>query len=239
MKTTQAIIDQLHEFTNKEKALQKEKFFQTHPGGYGEGDLFMGATNPEVKSVFLSFIQEIDDQDLKSLILHPIHEVRMGACYLLVALYQKARKDKSAQKHWVDFYLKHLEGINNWDLVDTTCYKILGDWLLEKDKTTLYVLAESGDLWKERVAIVSTLGFIKKDQFDDAIKLCEQFIHHDKDIIHKAVGWVLKEMGKRNKPLLEQFIKRYYDLMPRTILRIAIEKFTSDERKAYLTGCFL
>ena len=154
---------------------------------------------------------------------------------MLVLKYERA-KPTEVKAHWVDVYLANLEGINNWDLVDSSAYQILGSWLHDKPRDILVQFALSDDLWKQRIAIVATYYFIKRDDFSSTLEIAEILLHHDHDLIHKAVGWMLREAGNRNRDVEEQFLNQHYKTMPRTALRYAIEKFPEDKRKAYLKG---
>jgi len=225
-------LESYHSFEKAEKA---PKFFQSHAGGYGEGDQFLGVAVPNQRKVAKKFWSNVELRELQLLLNDPIHEVRLSAIFMLVEKYKKA-KTQADKKVWVDLYLANLGGVNNWDIVDSSADKILGNWLLDKDRTILYELAQSGDLWSERIAIVATYEFIRNNQFEDTYKIAEILLNHQHDLIHKAVGWMLKEMGKRNTEAEEYFLKKYYKKMPRTMLRYAIEKLGEQRRQAYLKG---
>ena len=225
-------LESYHDFEKAEKA---PKFFQSHAGGYGEGDQFLGVAVPDQRKVAKKFWSEIEKDELARLLNDPIHEVRLSAIFMLVEKYKKA-KNQANKKVWVELYLKNLSGVNNWDIVDSSADKILGNWLLDKDRKILYDLAQSGDLWKERIAIVATYEFIRNNQFEDTYKIAKLLLNHQHDLIHKAVGWMLKEMGKRNPEAEEYFLKKHYKEMPRTMLRYAIEKLGEKRRLAYLKG---
>jgi len=167
--------------------------------------------------------------DIQKLLDSKIHEHRLVGLLILVDKYEK-----SNNKEIVDFYLANTKNINNWDLVDLTAHKILGHYLLDKDRTLLYNLARSNDLWEKRISIISTFYFIKNNDFKDALKISEILLNDKHDLIHKAVGWMLREIGKRDQKAEEKFLKKYYKKMPRTMLRYAIEKFDEKKRKAYL-----
>jgi 3-methyladenine DNA glycosylase AlkD len=154
---------------------------------------------------------------------------------MLVLKYETSKKE-GYKKEIVDFYLQHLDRMNNWDLVDSSAYKILGPWLLDKNKDILYELAESRNLWKQRVAIMATYYFIKQGHFEDTLRIAEMLVNHEHDLIHKAVGWMLREIGNRDRNVEENFLKKHYKHMPRTMLRYAIEKFKPELRKQYLNG---
>ena len=224
-------LESYHDFDKAEKA---PKFFQAQTGGYGEGDQFLGVSVPNQRKVAKKFWADVDEEQLVKLLNDPIHEVRLSAVFMLVEKFNKAKGEQ--KDHWVKVYLNNLGGINNWDLVDSSADKILGKWLLDKDKTILYNLAKSGDLWKERIAIVATYEFIRNNQFEETHKIAEMLLENPHDLIHKAVGWMLKEMGKRNPEAEEYFLKKHYQKMPRTMLRYAIEKLGEQRRIAYLKG---
>lgn len=224
-------LESYHDFEKAEKA---PKFFQAQTGGYGEGDQFLGVSVPNQRKVAKRFWADVNEVELVKLLNDPIHEVRLSAIFMLVEKFNKAQEEE--KEHWVNVYLDNLKGINNWDLVDSSADKILGKWLLKKDKTILYTLAASGDLWKERIAIVATYEFVRNNQFEETYKIAEMLLEHPHDLIHKAVGWMLKEMGKRNPEAEESFLKKHYHKMPRTMLRYAIEKLGHQRRMAYLKG---
>ncbi len=234
MKTITSIKHCLESYNDFDKAEKAPKFFQAQSGGYGEGDQFLGVSVPNQRKVAKKFWANINEVELVKLLNDPIHEVRLSAVFMLVEKFNKAKVDE--KEHWVKVYLNNLGGINNWDLVDSSADKILGKWLLDKDKTILYNLATSGDLWKERIAIVATYEFIRNNRFEETYKIAEMLLEHPHDLIHKAVGWMLKEMGKRNPEAEEYFLKKHYHKMPRTMLRYAIEKLGEQRRVAYLKG---
>jgi 3-methyladenine DNA glycosylase AlkD len=163
--------------------------------------------------------------------------VRLAGLLALVQKYQHAHKDNDTQQECIDFYLSHLDGINNWDLVDLSCYELLGRWLVDKDATLLYDLARNGKtVWENRIGIVSTMWFLRNGRLDDTYAIADILLHHEHDLIHKAVGWLLREAGKRDEAALEAFLLPRYRTMPRTILRYAIETFPEEKRQAYLKG---
>ncbi len=173
--------------------------------------------------------------DLAILIQDEFHEIRMLALFILVIRYEKA-KEELVHKKVCDFYLKHIKAVNNWDLVDSTAHKILGAYLEDKNRRLLYDYANSGQLWLQRIAIIATFCYIRHEDYDDALKISEILLDHEHDLIHKAVGWMLREVGNRNQSVEEEFLKKYYHTMPRTMLRYAIEKFEEPLRKKYLYG---
>ena len=208
------------------------RFFKTGPGQYGEGDKFLGIKVPVTREVVKACWRETGLQDLEECIASEYHEVRLAALLALVELF---RHNKSKQKEYVDFYLAHTDRINNWDLVDLSCYPLLGVWLLDKDRQLLYDLARDGKtIWEQRIGIVSTMTFIRHGQLQDTFDIADILLHHPHDLIHKAVGWLLREAGKRDKEALVAYLEPRYLTMPRTMLRYAIEKFPEAERQQYL-----
>ena len=208
------------------------RFFKTGPNQYGEGDKFLGIKVPVTREVVKKVWQQTSWQDLEECIGSEYHELRLAALLTLVRIFERDRSQRGA---CVDFYLKHTSGINNWDLVDLSCYPLLGVWLLDKDRELLYRLAREGKtIWEQRIGIVSTMTFIRHGDLRDCFAIADILLHHPHDLIHKAVGWLLREAGKRDKKALEDFLAPRYLSMPRTMLRYAIERFPEDERKAYL-----
>ena len=222
-------LSQLH---NPEKAKNLSWFFKTGKGQYGEGDIFLGIPVPEQRKVAKRYI-DIPLIELQELLSSKIHEHRLTALLILVSKYEKA--DTSGRNEIFNFYLRNTENINNWDLVDLSAPRIVGEYLYHKDPSILFTLAKSNNVWERRIAVLSTFNFIRYNDFDSALKLAELLVHDEHDLIHKAVGWMLREIGKRNQETEEQFLKKHYMHMPRTMLRYAIEKFDKDTRKSYLT----
>ena len=213
------------------------RFFKTGPGQYGEGDQFLGIKVPVTRDVVRDCWKETSFADLEECIRSAFHEVRLAALLTLVEIFKHARKNPALQQQCIDFYLSHTEFINNWDLVDLSCYPLLGEWLLDKDRGLLYDLARNGKtLWEQRIGIVSTMTFIRHGQLSDTFAIADILLHHPHDLIHKAVGWLLREAGKKDKAALEAYLLPRYLTMPRTMLRYAIEKFPEAERQLYLTG---
>ena len=219
-----------------------ERFFKTGPGQYGEGDKFLGIKVPVTREVVGRCWREVDFAQLGECLASEYHEVRLAGLLALVQIYSHAKKDRPLRQACVDFYLSHTDRINNWDLVDLSCYPLLGDWLLDKDRTVLYGLARDGKtVWEQRIGIVSTMTFVRHGQLADTFALADILLHHPHDLIHKAVGWLLREAGKRDKAALEAFLRGpgpdgapRLRTMPRTMLRYAVEKFPEPERQAYL-----
>lgn len=237
MKATEAIQKDLHSHSCKAHATALQRFFKTGPGEYGEGDVFIGVRMPDVRAVARAH-RGIYLKEAVSLLHSPIHEERL--CALVILCEQFARGSKEEKKQIYREYLKNAAHINNWDLVDISAHKIVGAYLYEapkeETKKTLQKLAASNNLWERRIAVVATATFIAHDAFAPTLTLSKQLLNDEHDLIHKAVGWMLREVGKRDIEALEDFLKRHYKKMPRTMLRYAIEKFPEKRRKEYLAG---
>jgi len=227
------ILTLLKSKSNPEKAAFFPRFFKSLPGEYGEGDRFLGVTVPEQRKIVKSVYSEISLEELSKLLQNEYHEARLTAILILVLKFEKI-KNAEARKEIVDFYLNHLDYVNNWDLVDSSCHKILGPYLANEDRKLLYDLAFSDKLWRQRIAMITTIHFIKKEDFKDALALAEILLHRDHDLIHKAVGWMLREIGNKDQQVELDFLDTHYQTMPRTALRYAIEKFEEPLRKYYL-----
>ena len=211
------------------------RFFKTGPGEYGEGDLFLGIKVPITRSVVKDCWKGTSFEDLEECLASGYHEVRLAGLLTLVEIFSHSRKDPLVQERCIGFYLAHTERINNWDLVDLSCYQLLGSWLMDKDRSLLYDLARNGkSVWEQRIGIVSTMAFIRKGQLDDTFAIADILLDHPHDLIHKATGWLLREAGKRDGSALREFLATRYMNMPRTMLRYAIEKFHEPERQQYL-----
>jgi len=224
------IRNKLSKLADKERAEILQRFFKTGKGEYGEGDIFIGIKLPAQKALVKEY-KDISLKDIEKLLKSKVHEERSLALGILKKQYAKTENKKI-----VDFYLKHTKFVNNWDLVDVSAPHILGDWLLEKDRKILYKLAKSKNLWEKRISIITTLTFIRNNDFKDCLKISKILLKDDYDLIHKAVGWMLREVGKRDLKTEERFLKKYYKQMPRTMLRYAIERFQEIKRQAYLKG---
>ena len=218
---------------NPKQAVILQRFFKTGKGEYGEGDIFYGIKVPVQKTIAKRF-KDLAFEDLKVLISAKVHEERLVAAFILVDQYK--RSDEKKKKIVFDFYLKNRKGINNWDLVDLSAPKIVGAYLIDKEKDLLYKFAVSKDLWEKRIAIISTQTFIREHFFEDTLNISEILLQDKHDLIHKAVGWMLREVGNRDLETEEEFLKKHYKTMPRTMLRYAIEKFPEQKRIAYLRG---
>lgn len=217
------------------QARHLSRFFKTGPGQYGEGDLFLGIKVPTTREIVKQQWKSTSFDELEECVASPYHEIRLAALLILIQIFSHAKGDTDTQKRCVDFYLSHTAHINNWDLVDLTCYEIIGTWLLDKDRTLLYQLAERGKtIWEQRIGIVSTMKFIRNGETDDTFRIADILLHHPHDLIQKATGWLLREAGKKDVGKLKEYLSTRYQTMPRTTLRYAIEKFPEEERKAYL-----
>lgn len=208
-----------------------QHFFKTGPGEYGEGDIFAGIKVPPCRELAKKYLH-LDFKSLQKLVSSKIHEERAIALMILVLKFKKA--DEKTQTQIFKFYLKNTKHINNWDLVDASAPYILGVYLKERDRRVLYKLARSKNLWERRIAMITTWYFIRQRDFTDAIKLANILVHDKHDLMHKAVGWMLREVGKRDLATEKKFLKQHAATMPRTALRYAIEKFPEKERRAYL-----
>lgn len=221
---------------NPELAAFQQKFFKTYPGGYGEGDLFLGLTVPQTRELAKKYVS-LAGAEITVLLRRAEHELRLTALHILEYRYAKVKTLEERQTI-VTLYLENLDMVNNWDLVDTSCYKILGRWLYEQSDTEhptiLWKLAESGKLWKERIAIVATMWFIRQGLVGETYALARHFIAHPHDLMHKAVGWLVREAGKKDPDSLHAFLEEFAATMPRTMLRYAIERLSPEERQDYM-----
>ncbi|MBI2134607.1 DNA alkylation repair protein [Candidatus Woesearchaeota archaeon] len=225
------LAKEIKEHSHPDKAKIYARFFKTGKGQYGEGDVFLGLTVPEQRELAKKYVN-LGLSDLKKLIYNKYHEHRLTGFFILVYKYQKAN-EREKQKI-VDFYIKHKNRSNNWDLIDCVADKLLGKHLINKDKSLLYELAKSQSLWDRRIAIITTFEFLKNHKFDDTIKISEILLNDSHDLIHKAVGWMLREMGKRDEKELMKFLDKHHKNMPRTMLRYAIERLDNNKKEFYL-----
>lgn len=227
------IINELESLANTKKAKKLQGFFKTGPGQYGESDIFLGIVVPEQRKIAKKYFN-LNLDEIQQLLDSRIHEHRLSGLFILISKYKKTKgKDR---EDIFDFYMHNAKkgNIDNWDLVDLSAPNIVGDFLEKKNKGELYTLAKSENLWEKRIAILSTFHFIRQNQFDDTLKLSELLLKDKHDLIHKAVGWMLREVGKRDKQVLTSFLNKHYKNMPRTMLRYSIEKFDDSERKEWL-----
>ena len=230
---TEKITKTLRSLANPDIAAHSQRFFKTGKSEYGEGDQFLGIRVPVLREQVKKF-QKTALEDIQKLLTSSFHEERLFSLLLLVDKFTKG--DEGEKTAIYQLYLNNTQYINNWDLVDCSACKIVGVYLESRDRRVLYKLVQSTSLWERRIAIMSTFQFIRKNQFDDTLNLSEQLITDKEDLIHKAVGWMLREIGKRDTRVEKSFLKSRYKKMPRTMLRYAIEKFPEQERKQYLKG---
>jgi 3-methyladenine DNA glycosylase AlkD len=226
--------EEIRALANKEIAENSLRFFKTGKGEYGYGDIFLGVRVPKIRLIAKKHI-DISIIDMKTLIQSKYHEERLLGLIILVNKYSKT-KDRKIKDQLYKIYISSFKYINGWDLVDVTCPHVVGKHLTDKDSSILYIWAKSDDLWTKRIAIVSTFSFIRKNDLEDTFKIAEILLQDKHDLIHKAVGWMLREAGKRDIKKEEAFLKKYYKIMPRTMLRYSIEKFPEDKRQKYLKG---
>lgn len=227
------ISAELHALASPELASLQQRFFKTGPGQYGEGDVFLGIKVPPVRALAKRH-RDADLDTIKALLHSKYHEERLFALLLLMQFYERASdKDRIAA---FDLYLDNTSHINNWDLVDVSAPHIVGRHLTTRPRKVLHRMAKSSSLWERRIAIISTLYFIRDNDFDDTLRIAQTLLHDEHDLMHKAVGWMLREVGKRDLEAEETFLLQHYQDMPRTMLRYAIERFPEKRRQQYLKG---
>ncbi len=237
--TAQDVLNALQAFARPDKAEFLPRFFQAHPGGYGEGDQFLGVVVPDQRKVARKF-RALGLGEMEKLLASPWHECRLTGLLILVEQYSRAASPKSGsaaqQKQLVSFYLAHTAAANNWDLVDASAHKILGHWLVNNpgERAVLDKLARSNKLWEQRIAVIATLPLSKAGELVYIQKLARQLLDHPHDLMHKAIGWMLREMGKVDVAALRAFLAEHHQQMPRTMLRYAIEKLPPAERKRWM-----
>lgn len=235
MSCLNSIKKELARQADPEKAKHSQRFFQAFPGGYGEGDRFLGLTVPLQRKVAGRYYREITLDELEALLRDPFHECRLTALYMMRLRFERART--AAEKEAiVELFLRNLDCINNWDLVDSSAPYILGPYLAESKSDLLCKLASSGELWKQRIAMMATFYFIRQGRYRETLCLAEKYLDHPHDLIHKATGWMLREIGNRDQDEEIAFLKKHYRQMPRTMLRYAIEKFDPPLREQFLKG---
>ena len=233
MNHIEMIKSDLNQYIINEKVGFLPRFFKTGVGEYGEGDKFIGVAVPNQRKVARKYYIDIELDEVEMLLREPIHEYRLTALFILCLKFEKTRED-SIKQSIVNLYLYNLQYVNNWDLVDSSAYIILGPHLQNKNKDVLYEFARSNDLWKQRIAIITTLYFIRNNKYEDTIKIAKILLDNVYDLIHKAVGWMLREIGNRNLQIEIEFLQKHYKQMPRTMLRYAIEKFDEELRQKFL-----
>jgi len=231
---TQKILARLSELGDPDVAARSQRFFKTGPGEYGEGDRFLGIRVPVIRKVVRE-VRHIELGDALELLRSPLHEARLLALLILVDRYSRAGTPAERRAIY-RAYLDHTEFINNWDLVDASAEHIVGAYLFERNRKPIYRLAGSISLWERRIAVLATFHFIKREQYDDTLAVAGLLLDDPEDLIHKAVGWMLREVGNRDRPAENRFLRKHYRRMPRTMLRYAIEKFPEKSRRAYLRG---
>lgn len=237
MKTLhQKVVDDLHSLANPDKIPDYMCFFKTGRGEYGEGDKFLGIKMPDIRKVIKEYRFVLSMNDIETFLYSEYHEERMFALLYLVAQYKSKKLSDAEREEIYSFYISNTKQINNWDLVDVTAPHIVGVHLLHRDRTVLYDFAHSDDLWKKRIAIISTFAFINTRQYDDTLNIADILLHDSHDLIHKAVGWAIRNVGIKDLQVELDFLKTRYQKMPRTMLRYAIEKFDEPLRLDYLKG---
>jgi 3-methyladenine DNA glycosylase AlkD len=229
----QEITQRLFALGNKERATVSQRFFKTGPGEYGEGDIFLGIKVPVLRGLAKEYF-DLSLKDVNTILESKFHEERLLSLFIMVD--QFSNGDRKKKKTIYELYLKNTVFINNWDLVDSSAHHIVGPYLMVKSKAPLYEMARSDLLWERRIDIMATFHYIKNDNFNDTLKIATRLLSDEEDLIHKAVGWMLREIGKRHLPSEETFLKKHYRKMPRTMLRYAIEKFPEPKRQRYLKG---
>ncbi len=229
-----SIKRELRRHANKKQAKTLSWFFKTGKGQYGEGDQFLGIKVPPLRELAKAFV-DLSFKEVEELLKSPYHEERLTALLILVRRYSKEKSEEAKEKIF-KFYIKNMKRINNWDLVDLSAQYIIGAFLEDKNKSILFRWAKSKDLWTRRIAIISTLHLIRQGHFATTLKIAKMLLKDEQDLIHKATGWLLREIGKRDLGTLENFLQEHYKIMPRTMLRYAIEKFPEQIRQAYLKG---
>lgn len=235
MSCVQKIKAELGRHADAKKAGELSRFFQAFPGGYGEGDRFLGVRVPDQRKMAKLFYKSAGLSCIERLLQDPVHEYRLTALFMLVNVFQ-ADRTGDVQKEVVDLYLRNTQYVNNWDLVDSSAHKLLGAYLADKERDILYTLAASDSLWEQRIAVIATFDFIRRGDYRDALKLAALLLTHPHDLIHKAVGWMLREVGNRDPDTEIVFLQEHYRQMPRTMLRYAIEKFEPELRMRFLKG---
>lgn len=223
--------EELLKLKNEEEAKHLMRFFKTQKGEYGEGDIFLGVRVPQTRKIVKKYFNQTSLRELQEMLNSKYHEIRLCALLMMVELFQKTDNKKEI----VNLYISNVKNINNWDLVDLTAHKIIGEYyLITNDDSIIRDLANSSHLWSERIAIVSQWSILRQGKFDLLIELCEKFLNHKHDLMHKAVGWMLREAGKKDMNILIQFLDKYSKIMPRTALRYSIEKLSIAQRQHYM-----
>ncbi|TRO47732.1 DNA alkylation repair protein, partial [Candidatus Bathyarchaeota archaeon] len=222
---------ELEKLSDPEHAMKLQGFFKTGKGEYGEGDVFLGLRVPDQRRVAKKY-RKAPLTDVSELLRSEIHEHRLTALFILTEQFNKGNEE--TRRRIVDLYLSNTAYVNNWDLVDSSAHKILGEWLIDKERGLLYELARSESLWERRISVISTFAFISRGDLVDAVALAEAMVDDEHDLIHKASGWVLREVGKKDQSVLEKFLLDHYKTMPRTMLRYSIERLPEELRRFYM-----
>jgi len=231
MYKAETIKKELKKLSDRDKAVNLSRYFKTGKGEYGEGGVFIGITLPDQRKIARQF-SGTDLSEIEKLLDDPVHECRLTALIILVGKYAKA--DDAGKQEIVELYLKKTSRINNWDLVDLSSPKIIGEYYFSRNRDMLYKLVKSGSIWEQRIAVLSTAYFTKKNDFKEIITFSEMLLDHKHDLIHKATGWMLREAGKMNPAVLKEFLDKHHKTMPRTMLRYSIEKLDQNDRLKYM-----
>ena len=234
MKTAIAIKKELGKLASLKQAQILQRFFKTGPGEYGEGDIFLGIKVPTQRQVVKKYYRDLPLSEIPKLLRTKVHEYRLVALLILVAKFNIKDINQAERKKIYDLYLKNTAYINNWDLVDLSAPNIVGVYLLDKPRAILYKLSKSNNLWERRIAILATFAFIRDNDYKDTLRIAKLLLGDKHDLIHKAVGWMLREVGKRDQAKEEKFLRAHYKVMPRTMLRYAIERLEESKRQRYM-----
>jgi len=233
MDTKKKVLEDIKNASDKKLAEHHQRFFKTGKGEYGEGDLFLGLKVPTIRAITKKYYEQISLDEIEELLQDPYHEVRVAALFLMILQYEKG--SEKIKSEILNVYLSNANQINNWDLVDLSAPKIIGHWAYENKKSDIiYQLADKKHLWSNRIAVVASYYFIKKGDFSIILDLSEKFLMHEHDLMRKAVGWMLREMGKVDILPLYNFLDKHYKSMPRTMLRYSLEKLPKDKKEYYM-----
>lgn len=231
--TAAFVLSELHSIGSSEKAVHLSRFFKTGPGQYGEGDRFLGVMVPYSRAIAKAN-KAMPLEEVQLLLESPWHEARLCALLILVYRFKERKITEEEREQTYNFYIKNARRCNNWDLVDLSCRDIVGEYLVDKDRSILYRLADSENLWEQRIAVVATWAFIRRSDFNDTLALAERLMAHKHDLMHKAVGWMLREVGKKDRETLTNFLEKNATQLPRTTLRYAIEHYPESQRQYFL-----
>ena len=231
--TAAFVLSELQSIGSLEKAVHLSRFFKTGPGQYGEGDRFLGVMVPYSRAIAKAN-KAMPLEEVQLLLESPWHEARLCALLILVYRFKERKITEEEREQIYSFYIKNARRCNNWDLVDLSCRDIVGEYLVDKDRSILYRLADSENLWEQRIAVVATWAFIRRSDFNDTLALAERLMAHKHDLMHKAVGWMLREVGKKDRETLTNFLERNATQLPRTTLRYAIEHYPEPQRQYFL-----